>query len=143
MGYETSQGGINPPNGATPAATFVTQVTAVKMRHFVGYQPLNVRALWATVVVTPTVTAVILNYKFRPTPGSATGEVSLGTLTLPVGAAIGNQYYKKIQEFKALPGGEIVVDMTQASTAGEACAGIFGEPAWDNVQSNAKMVASA
>lgn len=142
MGYETSQGGINPPNGATPAASVVTTATGIKMRHFVGYQPINIRALWATIVVAPTVTAVVANFKFRPTPGSASGEVSLGTLTLPISAPIGNQYYKKIPEYKALPGGELVVDITTASTAGEACFGMFGEPAWDNVQNNTKLVAS-
>lgn len=108
-----------------------------------GYQPIVVNAIYAVIVTSPTVTAAVLTFKFRPTIGSATGEVVIGTLTLPVAAVIGNMYYKKVDNTKCSATGEVVVSVTTASTAGAAALGFIAVPSWEAPTNNAKMIASA
>jgi len=141
--YTDTQMDVNAANGAPPVVSVVTTATGISMRHIVGYKGIRVKAIWATIITAPTVTNVVASFKYRPTPGSATGEVVIGTLTLPVAAAIGKQYYKKLFDYLALPGGELVVDITTASTAGAAAFGFFGEPQWANPLDNANQIASA
>lgn len=107
-------------------------------------RPLSVEAVAVTITTAITVTAAIATLKYRPTPGSATGEVSLGTITLPVtGSAIGQQYYKRITPFKANPGGELVLDVTQAATAGAGVAGVVVSETTEIPGNVPAMIASA
>jgi hypothetical protein len=90
------------------------------------YRPWLITGVAVTITTAITVTSAIATVKYRPTPGSATGEVSLGTITLPVtGSAIGKQYWKKLTPYRALPGGELVLDVTQAATAGAGVVGLI------------------
>jgi hypothetical protein len=145
MAYPDTQLDVTPILGAAGAVpvSALTTAAGVVARQIIGYKNLRVKALWATVIVSPTVTNAIATFKYRPTPGSASGEVVIGTLTLPVAAVIGKQYYKKLFDFIALSGGEVVVDITTTSTAGSAAFGFFGEPQWSNPLDNANMIASA
>ena len=107
-------------------------------------RPVNVQALAITITTAITVTDAIMTLKYRPTPGSASGEVALGTMTLPVtGSAIGKQYYKKLASYKALPGGEIVLDVTQAGTAGAGIGGVLTDEVTEPPGNVPNMVASA
>lgn len=106
-------------------------------------RPFEVIAVAATITTAMTVTDAILSVKYRPTPGSATAEVVLGTITLPVtGSAIGKQYYKRLTPFKCLPGGEVVLDLTQASTAGAASFGVLTNEITEHPSDVPNMVAS-
>jgi hypothetical protein len=100
----------------------------------------DVYALSAVVYTAPTVTATVLTFVYQPTPGSATGAVTLGTLTIPVGGAIGNVYKRNIKPYSIPEGGELLINVTTTSTAGAGQAYyIFGEdPASD--MENAKIV---
>jgi hypothetical protein len=113
-------------------------------RYTVGYQPILVRAIWATITTVNTVAPSILTFKYRPIAGSAAGEVTLGTLTIPINAAAGNMYYEKVavEPTKCLPGGEVVVQTDGGGTAGNASCGFFGEYSWDSPGNNAKMIAA-
>lgn len=109
-----------------------------------GYQPITPRAIFAIITTQATIAATILTFKFRPTIGSAAGEVVIGTLTIPINAPVGNVYYKKVSSaVKCLPGGEIVCQTDGGATAGNASIGVSAEPTWDAPENNAKMVASA
>lgn len=124
------------------SATAVTTATGIISRNFAVQQPFIVRAIAACIVVVPTVTAPVLNFKRRPTPGSATGEVSIGTLTLPLTSVIGQVYYKKGFSTKLFPGEECVCDVTTASTAGTIVPSIHIEPSWESQENNTEMVLS-
>lgn len=63
---------------------------------------------------------------YRPTPGSATNQVVLGTLNFTSGQAIGTCVYKDITDVGNLcaPGGQIVFNVsTLATNAGAVVAG--------------------
>jgi len=113
-------------------------------RWFPGYQPVLVRAVWAVITVANTVAPTILTYKFRPTPGSASGEIVLGTLTIPINAAVGNCYYEKVavEPTKCTPGGEIIVSTDGGGTVGNASVGVFAEHSWDTPGNNTRMIAA-
>jgi hypothetical protein len=108
-----------------------------------GMTPQRVRAISAT-ITTITATAIItLTFKYRPTPGSSSGEVTIGTLTLPIGAAVGKVYYKKGLDYLVQPGGEVVVQAAGASATGNATLGMLTEPHWEMPANNSNAIASA
>jgi hypothetical protein len=108
-----------------------------------GYQPIMVDVIYAVIVTAPTVTASTAVFKYRPTIGSATGEVTIGTLTFPVATAIGTMVFKTVDNVKCPATGEIVVSITVASTAGAAAFGFMAAPNWDSPGNNLKMLRSA
>lgn len=107
----------------------------------VGSQPVIVRNIWATVTTVQASASNILTFKYRPTPGSASGEVTLGTLTITAGA-VGRQFYKEITPYKAMPGGQIVVQSDGGGT-GSATLGFRGTPSWESPANNPAAVLSA
>jgi len=113
-------------------------------RWFPGYQKIKCRAIWAVVTTQIATATLTLTFKFRPTPGSASGEIVIGTLTLPVGALVGKSYYKDVALFDipCPPGGEVVVQAAGGAT-GNATVGINYEPTWENPDNNANMILSA
>jgi hypothetical protein len=123
---------------ATPADPIATA------RWFPGYQPILVRAVWAVITTLNSVAPSILTFKFRPTPGSAAGEVTLGILTIPINAAVGNVYYEKVavEPVKCTPGGEVVCQTDGGGTAGNATVGIFAEHSWEIPANNVRMIAA-
>lgn len=126
-----------------PAVAATLAATGITARFFPGLTPVIVRGIYAIVTVAPTVTAPVINVKRRPTPGSATGEVSIGTLTIPVATAIGKCVYKVGFDTKIYPGEELVFDVTTAGTAGSATLGAQIDPAWEVPANNTNGVLSA
>lgn len=80
----------------------------------------DVFSLNALILTAPTVTATVLTFINNPTPGSSVGAITLGTLTIPVGSAIGKVVRHNIKPISVLLGSEIVINVTTASTAGAA-----------------------
>lgn len=131
---------------ADPATPLPTQTPAVKTaaQAYVIGRPVQIEMLCATITTAITVTAAILQLLYRPTPGSATGQTIVGSITCPVtGSAIGQQIYKKIAPFEANPGGQLVWELTQASTAGAVIPGILVSETSELPGNVAAMVASA
>lgn len=129
-----------------PGTPIPTQTPAIKGAStcFPMMRPVEVIAVVATITVAMTVTAAILEVIYRPIPGASTNQVVLGTITLPVaGSAIGQQVYKRLTPFRALPGGEIVLNLTQASTAGAAAFGVLTNEITEHPSAVTAMVASA
>lgn len=131
---------------ADPATPLPTQTPAVKTaaQAFVLMRPMQIEALCATITTAMTVTAGIMQLLHRPTPGSASGQTVVGTLTFPVaGSAIGQQVYKKIAPFRAMPGAQLIWELTQASTAGAVIPGILVSETTEHPSGIPAMVASA
>lgn len=124
-----------------------SQTPAVKnaTRHYCGLQPQIVRSVSLIEMVANTVTAAIWVLKRRPTPGSSSGEEVVATLTVPVaGAAIGRVIYKKGLNVKLNPGDELVMELTQAATAGSVTISVELDVAPENIANFApEAVASA
>ncbi len=112
-------------------------------RHYNGTMPLRMRAIWATVTVAVTTTATVLTFKARPTPGSATGEITIGTLTIPTSAAVGRTVYKKGLDVMVPAGHEISIQTDGAGDAGTVAAGFEADPSWEAPVNNSLMLASA
>lgn len=108
-----------------------------------SYNPQVVRAVTALITVQTASAIITLTWKFRPLVGSATGEVVLATLTIPIGAVVGAMYYKDVvAQNRIMPGGEVVVQAAGAGT-GSARLGMSVYPSWEHPDNNAKMIASA
>jgi len=143
MSYDHGQRGIMIGVPGTPVPT---QTPAIKAANtcFIFGRPIDVSFLCATITTAMTVTAAVVDFIYRPTPGSATGQVVLGRLTLPVtGSTIGHQVYKKITPVRCNPGGELVIELITASTAGAAAFGVVEGASAEFAANIAAMIASA
>lgn len=108
------------------------------------FRPVEIQGIAVTITTAVTVTSAVAQVLYRPTPGSSTGQVVLGTITLPVtGSAIGKQYYKRLTPYKALPGGEIVLNVTTAATAGAGIAGLLVNETTEAFGNVTNMIESA
>jgi hypothetical protein len=108
--------------------------------------PLYIRRLWAVVTATVVTAACVVTFTYRPTPGSAAGQVTLGTLTIPNGTTPGKIVTKNLASSpqKIIPGGEIVVSFSGGSGAGGlAAVGVSGDPSWESDSNNANNIVSA
>lgn len=79
--------------------------------------------------VAANLTAPVVGFYYRPTPGSSSGQVLLGTLTIPNGTAANKVLYKDVEPTtNLLPGGELSLQyVTSATDSGSAAgAGFFG-----------------
>lgn len=118
----------------TSGANAVTKV--------IGSQPIMVRGLFATVTTAVTTATATLTFQYRPTPGSSSGETTLGTLAVTVGA-VGRQFYKDITPVRCMPGGEIRVVSDGGGDAGVAGVGIRHTPSWEHPSNNTQQIESA
>lgn len=128
----------------TGESVILSQTPADKAFLYPVTQPWVISGFAATILVAMTVTSAVWTLTNRPTPASGTGEVTIGTLTCPVtGSAIGQSVYKKIREFRCLPGSEIVLKLTTASTAGSVVFGLEINEFAEIPSNNTKMILSA
>ncbi len=103
---------------------------------------------YVTLLVAASTTAPVVEFNRRPTYNSSSGEIALGTLTIPNGAAVGSVYYKDIDPVVLFPGDELsfehitqAVDASAAAGAGFYAFEIEEDPEVPANQS--KMIASA
>ena len=81
--------------------------------------------------------------KIRPTIGSSSGEVTVGTVTIP-NLSAGAKLYKDFQaNTPAKDGEEILLDVTVATGAGAVCIGFNCEEDPETAANQSSMVASA
>lgn len=72
--------------------------------------------------------AVVITFHARPTYGSASSQVNLGTVTIPGGVAANAFYYADINPVDVPVGYQIVADVTSAASAsGSALAGFLAQ----------------
>jgi hypothetical protein len=111
-------------------------------RYYPGGQPIMIQQLWATITVVTAAAIVDIAFKYRPTPGSDTGAIAVGSLKVPIGTAPGKTVFKNVAPVKMVPGGELVLTTTGAGT-GSATVGFSGAPSWDTPSNNPNAIASA
>ena len=70
--------------------------------------------------------AAAVQFIFRPTPGSSTSQVVLGTVNIPDATAIGKAVYKDITDVgnTLTPGGQLVFNCSVLDTAGSVYCGV-------------------
>lgn len=108
----------------------------------VGSQPITVTTLWGTITTAHATATATVTFSYRPTPGSASGATTLGTLVITTGAA-GRQFYKNVTPFKCAPGGTIHVVSDGGGDSGVATLGIRQYPTWEHPSNNTAQIASA
>lgn len=108
-----------------------------------GYRPVLVRALMVLMQEAAN-DACVVEFNKRPTFGAASGEAAIGTMTLTAAAAGSVQYVELDPPVKVSPGEAITFEVvTDTTTAGEADASIFIEPAHESPANNSDMVVRA
>lgn len=112
--------------------------TGVKARWTPGVQGGTVRRWGLQLEVATSATAAVVVLKKRPTPGSASGEVVLSTLTLATAETAGNTVYSNNLHAQILPGEQVIIEVTTAATGGTATYAFMEfDPDWDT-PANAK-----
>lgn len=107
----------------------------------------RLEAIVTTALVAETA-APVLTFYARPTIGSTSGQLTLGTLTFPDLTAAGKVLYKNIESVKIPAGYTIAVNRsTQATSSGTAAGACFvmmkGFIAVEDPRNNSLMLASA
>jgi hypothetical protein len=128
---------------AATDADIALGTAAVVAVAYAGLQPFKVTDLTAQVVTTFDTADTVLTVTRRPTPGSGTGAVTIGTLTIPNAAAAPNVYYKEFDPVTISPGEEIVISTDGGTTNGTAILRLGSRPAWEHPSNNSKLIASA
>lgn len=76
-----------------------------------------------TVAVLASTTEPVVEFNRRPTPGSSSGEVKIGDITIPNGTAIGKVMYKKVEPVVMYPGDALAFEQTTQATHHSTAAG--------------------
>lgn len=92
--------------------------SAAVIKRYLAGEGFQVRRVGFFVTTAPTVTAAVIQFQLRPTPGSATNAVVLATLNIPVGQTIGTTVYANLDSVKISLGQELAAVVTTTSTAG-------------------------
>lgn len=141
-------GAVMPNNTATIAPRTLS-ASAGFYGSFLVARNLKVSRLMAvvTTLVSASVTAPQLAFYDRPIPGSSSGQVQIGVLTIPNGAVVGAVYYKDIKGYQLAPGHELAIDhLTQAvdgSSAAGAALALFEAEDDPETAVNSSMILSA
>lgn len=104
------------------AASGESLTSAAVISRFMVMVPKVTVDMIAFAIKTATVSTgnIVVAFKKRPTVGSATGESTIGSLTIPTGIAAGKVYYKNISPVSFEIGEELVVEVTTAAAGGGA-----------------------
>jgi hypothetical protein len=97
---------------------------AVIDRHIV-MEGMNVeRFLFVVTTAVVSGSPVVIALKQRSGYGVTAGQITVATLTIPGGAAVGQTYYKDVDPIKLVPGQELVAEVTAAGTSGNGIVGV-------------------
>lgn len=122
--------------------------TAVHTTFKIVQEEMQVLRLMASVgVATVSTGNITVVFYRRPTIASASGQVTLGTLLIPGGTAVGKTVYKDIAPVTVFPGEQIAYEVTVAAAGGSAAGkaylnvGLADNP--DAAANQSNMLASA
>lgn len=141
---ESFQGSIIPKSTAVFTAEDLTAAAAVH-GGFLVMKQCKIKAIkfYVTTAINAT-TAPAVEFNRRPTYNSSSGEILLGTLTIPNGTAAGKVIVKEIDPVTLVPGDELSLEHTVlASSAG---AGFYGFEIMDDpevVENQSNVIESA
>jgi hypothetical protein len=108
----------------------------------VGLVAFRIRRIAVLVTTALTVTSSIFSFDMQPTAGSAAGRVTAwaGTLTITTAAGLqGKGFVTPELNLELVPGARLVVNQTQASTAGQGSIIVYGDYRWDTVANFAAL----
>lgn len=100
-------------------------------------------------VTTATVStgSIVITFRRRPTFGSATGQTTLGTISIPTAVVVNKIYYKDITPVNCVSGDDIVAEVTTAAAgggaAGKALVDFLADYDPENAVADSNYVASA
>lgn len=134
------------PIGTLGAAVMTS--TGVLAHRYVALMPIKVKRIMLKITAATVSSGnIVVVAKKRPTIGSATGEVTIGTITIPTAIAANVIYYKDVTGVVCAQGDEICFDVTTAAAgggnAGSALPMIEAEEDPETPANNSNMVASA
>lgn len=135
----------------TAAKNYINLVTTVGVQGELRVQRrCEIRRIALSVAITSATSTAnpVVTFQRRPTPGSATGAVTLGTITIPTGSAAPKVYFKDITPVILNAGESIAFNLTTQGTdasaaAGTAYAGAELLPTPEVPLNESNMVASA
>lgn len=145
---ESFQGTVLRKSNALDTAEVLTAAAAVYGGYLITRQCQVKRLMfYVTTTVASNTQNAVVEFNRRPTYNSASGEIALGTLTIPNGAVAGSVIYKDIDPITLFPGDELSFEHTvQATDSGAAAgAGFYAFEIMDDPEEAAnqtKMVAS-
>lgn len=137
------------PRGTSPIAIEAIDASPAVHGGMMCFRRCKVKRLMflEETLVVATSTAPVVEFNRRPTVGSSSGEVLLGTLTIPDATAIGTVIYKDIEPVVFNPGEELSFEhVTQAaggSIAGDGYYAVECEDYPEQPGNETKMTASA
>lgn len=124
---EGVSGAIIRKSNALDTAEVLTAAAAVYGGYLITQRiQVNRVMFYVTVTTASNTQNPVVAFKRRPTYNSASGEVTMGTLTIPTGTAAGKVMYKDIDPFILYPGDEFSFEQTvQATDSGSAAGAGF------------------
>lgn len=119
--------------------------TGVKGEMCVGSVPIIVRGVAITTQTANSTSNCVVDFRRRPTAGSSTGEVSIGTITVPSTAVAGRSYYRNGFNVRVNPGESVIATVTTAGGAGftSMTASVVMELSPEVAENLSSMIASA
>ena len=103
-----------------PAAIDLTSAAVHSHSMIVGSKMFIDRIMLCVSTATVSTGNIVVAFKKRPTPGSAVGESTIGSLTIPTAIAAGKVYYKDISSANFEVGDQLVFEVTTAAAGGGA-----------------------
>lgn len=148
MSYDNAQGGLFSwsSNGHLTAANLAA--TAADWSVLNVHAPIMIKRIsfFVTTAVTSSTTNAQVTLFSRPTSASASGQVTLGVLTIPTGTAVGKVLYKDLESVRVKPGYDLCFAVSLQSTGSAAGAGFASARILEDLDVPANlsnMVASA
>lgn len=146
----TNQSGLGklvPALAASVAPGSLTSTAVISEHACIGERMAIQRVAVAVSTAVVSSGAVVVTVRNRPVVGSATGQSTITTLSIPAGTAAGKVLYKDINESLIQPGGSLVFEVTTAAAGGGAAgAGLCGYIASEDPEyklNESSMIASA
>jgi hypothetical protein len=105
---------------------------ATQARFSPALRPFVLRQV-AVAVTTAAATNAVITIRHRPTAGSATGQTTVDTITVPAARAAGDVIYLKGLNQRVEPGQDIEFLVTTTAAAGSVDLAADFDPAWDQI----------
>lgn len=130
--------------GATTSLT----ATGVDAKSLMFYEPSRVwRLLFYVTTATVSTVSIVVRFYYRPVAGSSSGQVTLGSITIPTAIAADKVYYYDVTPYNMPAMSQVAFEVITAAAGG----GAAGAGYWDVVSdfdpetalNSSKMVASA
>ena len=103
----------------TGATTSLGSTGYTSSLYTVFLEPGEVRYLYATITTATVSTGnIIVDCYYRPTIGSTSGQVKIGTLTIPTAQAASTTVYKAVTPYVVPAGGTVLFNVATAYAGG-------------------------